>query len=258
MSDAVTLPGLYRLLALERVDSVAAEAARRARAGAEEGTVVWARRQSGTDAGDRLSQPGPEGNLYCSILLRPDYPPTTGAEIGCVAAVGLAAALARAVSPMVVLEYRWPDEILLNEESVAWVSLTAAPVRDGQWAWLSVNATVNIAASGSLQRPGVLDLDGDAQIAPPSLLEDYSRQFLLWLNRWAERGLAPILTTWRRGLKGLDGATEIVLGGETVSGRFVRLDDDGSMVLQTETGRERRITLAEYYRLAAPAPESAS
>ena len=40
------LPPFYRLVALDTVDSTNEEAKRRAREGAEEGTLVWAREQA--------------------------------------------------------------------------------------------------------------------------------------------------------------------------------------------------------------------
>ena len=73
MMDSPKLPPHYELIPVGDVDSVVAEAARRAAEGAGEGTLVWATEQT-----DALTRGGhrwfsPPGNMYCALVLRPEF-----------------------------------------------------------------------------------------------------------------------------------------------------------------------------------------
>jgi BirA family biotin operon repressor/biotin-[acetyl-CoA-carboxylase] ligase len=82
-----------KLVRLGTVDSTQAEARRRAEAGAPDGTVVWARRQ--TAGKGRLGRRwrSPAGGLYASWLLRPQFPPARLAELALACGEALSEAL---------------------------------------------------------------------------------------------------------------------------------------------------------------------
>jgi hypothetical protein len=69
--SAPVLPDGWTLVALESVGSTNDEAARLAEAGAPEGTVVWAREQTGGRGRRGRVWASPVGNLYSSTILRP-------------------------------------------------------------------------------------------------------------------------------------------------------------------------------------------
>src|SRR5277367_1435408 len=97
MSAAPRLPAAYRLVVRETVGSTNDEARALAQAGADDGTIVWAHRQ--TAGRGRLGRvwASPPGNLFMSMVLRPDIPPARAPELSFVAAVALADEVAAAV-----------------------------------------------------------------------------------------------------------------------------------------------------------------
>lgn len=87
------LPGVRRLVRLERVDSTQAEARRLAETGAPDGTLVWALSQTaGKGRMGRRWRSSP-GGLYASWLLRPNFPPERLAELSLACGEALAEAL---------------------------------------------------------------------------------------------------------------------------------------------------------------------
>jgi len=87
------LPGVRRLVRLERVDSTQSAARRLAEEGAPDGTLVWARSQSaGKGRLGRRWRSAP-GGLYASWLLRPKFPPARLGELSLACGEALAAAL---------------------------------------------------------------------------------------------------------------------------------------------------------------------
>jgi BirA family biotin operon repressor/biotin-[acetyl-CoA-carboxylase] ligase len=95
--------------------STQAEAVRRARDGAPEGTRVVANRQTaGRGRGEHVWA-SPEGNLYLSVLLR--FPTTHRPILSLAVGVRLRAALAERYGVATLL--KWPNDLLLAEAAPA-------------------------------------------------------------------------------------------------------------------------------------------
>ncbi len=76
----------------------------------------------------------PPGNLYVSLLLRPDCKPVQGATLGFVAAVALGRVL-RDLTPAEVL-HKWPNDLLIDGRKMTGMSLEAGTKPDGRVDWL--------------------------------------------------------------------------------------------------------------------------
>jgi BirA family biotin operon repressor/biotin-[acetyl-CoA-carboxylase] ligase len=78
------LPKGFSLVALESVPSTNDEATRLAAEGAADGTVVWALSQSAGRGRRGRQWVSPEGNLYCSVVMRPGVPLARAAALSLV------------------------------------------------------------------------------------------------------------------------------------------------------------------------------
>ena len=244
-----SLPPAYRLVALDSVDSTNEEAKRRAREGAEDGTLIWAGEQTaGKGRGGRLWT-SPPGNLYLSLVLRPDCPPAEAAQLSFVAALGVGDAVGSVAPPMEV-RYKWPNDVLFNDRKGAGILLESQIAADGGLDWLVLGCGINVqsypdSAEGtatSLRFEGApADLDSVV------LLEAFGRHFLSWVNRWLEEGFEPIRKRWLTHAKGLGEAIQVRLPKETLHGRFADLDPGGALLLELEDGAIRRIAAGEVY-----------
>lgn len=87
------LPGVSRLVRLDRVDSTQAVARRLAEEGAPDGTLVWALSQTGGRGRMGRKWRSAPGGLYASWLLRPEFPPERLAELSLAFGEALAGAL---------------------------------------------------------------------------------------------------------------------------------------------------------------------
>ena len=76
-----SLPGPYELVIVPEADSVLGETVRRARAGAEEGTLVWAESQRAARTRRGLPWEAPRGNLHCGLVLRPEFDNATAQQL---------------------------------------------------------------------------------------------------------------------------------------------------------------------------------
>jgi BirA family biotin operon repressor/biotin-[acetyl-CoA-carboxylase] ligase len=81
------LPPDYRLFCYDSIGSTNDEAKHLARDGAEEGALVWALEQSAGHGRRGRAWSSPRGNLYLSLILRPDCPVSRAPQLSFVAAL---------------------------------------------------------------------------------------------------------------------------------------------------------------------------
>ena len=110
----------------DSIGSTNDEAMRLAREGAAHGTVVHADEQ--TAGRGRLSRRwlSPPGNLYLSIVLRPDVPAARTVEIGLVAALAVADAVEALLPQQVRATLKWPNDVLVRDGKIAGILLEQA------------------------------------------------------------------------------------------------------------------------------------
>ena len=252
MSDAPQLPPQFELIRLARVDSVMLEAQRRARDGAGEGTLIWAGEQSEARTRRGHHWYSPPGNLYCSLILRPEYSNERCGQLAYVAALSAGSALAGLLSPMTGLRYRWPTDLLINDLRAGQVLLNASGTRDEPYEWLALGVMINVELHPPNPEPeefNSVHASGAPEVTPAELLEDFARYFLNWINRWAEDGFEPILRHWQMRADGVGEPIDLDLGERQLHGTFVEVDEQGRLVVKDAGEIEHRVSINEYFAL---------
>ena len=236
----VALPRSFRLVALDKVGSTNAEALRLAAGGAPSGTVVWAREQREGRGRRGRRWESPPGNLYCTVLLRPDVAPAASGQLSLVAAVALAEALA-ALAPGAAVHLKWPNDVLLRGSKIAGILIEAG--EDGA---VAVGTGVNVAGAP----PGAAFLqEVAAGVTPESVLAAYAATLEEWLARWRADGFAPVRAAWIGRASGLGRPIEVRLAAETLHGTFAELDESGALVL-AGAGGTRHISAGDVFLLS--------
>jgi BirA family biotin operon repressor/biotin-[acetyl-CoA-carboxylase] ligase len=251
--DAVTrdvqLPPAFTLVALDEVDSTNDEARRLAEGGAEEGTLVWAlsqRKGRGRRGRDWVS---PEGNLYLSLLLRPDCSPREAAQLSFVAAMALTGALNILVAPHSRLDFKWPNDVLLNESKVAGILLEASTTGPDSLDWLIIGMGVNVASApdGTSYPATALRAEGSGEVTPGEVLEGFARHFQTRVNAWVDGGFAPIREEVMRYAKGIGETITVKLDDETIDGIFADIDETGALIVELVDGSLRTIHTGDVF-----------
>lgn len=247
------LPGPYELTIVSRVDCVLADAARRAAAGADEGTLLWAGEQHAARTRRGHAWQAPAGNLHCAVILRPDFDSQVGQQLAIVAGVAAGAAIAEVVAPMTGMGFRWPGDLLVNELLAGQVGLAAGPAVGGRWPWLAVAASINVAHHPQNPEPEAynsIHASGEADhVRVVELLELFARHFLRWINIWAEDGYAPVRAAWMQRARDMGQPRRLELGARTVSGTTRGIGELGDLVLDSGADRLQHVSIAEYFQL---------
>lgn len=242
----------FRKVVLDETDSTNSEARRRAEAGAPDGLAVVARRQTAGRGRRGRRWESPEGNLYVSLLLRPDRPLAEAALLSFVAAVALGEAVAAMLPPEAPIAFKWPNDLLVGGAKCAGMLLESSAAGAGRLDWLIVGVGVNLASHPEgLPYPATdLAAAGAPAPTPGAALEAFLGRFAHWRDIWSRRGFAPVRRAWLARAAGLGGPVEVRAGNATLCGTFAGLDPEGAMLLESARGR-RRVTAGDVFFPAA-------
>jgi BirA family biotin operon repressor/biotin-[acetyl-CoA-carboxylase] ligase len=243
MTDrAPDLPDFYRLLAFDSLPSTMDECRRHAAEGAPEGLLVWAREQTAGRGRRGRSFLSPRGNLYLSLLLRPDGSPADGAQLGFVAAVALAEAVAALLPDGETrVRLKWPNDLLIDRAKASGILLEGQPTAAGKLDWIILGIGVNMASHpADMPYPATSLGAAGSRAEPAELLGGFARRFTGWHELWRRRGFAPVREAWLAHAAGVGEAITVRLPQETLEGRFADLDDTGILWIELAGGGGRR------------------
>lgn len=256
MTEEPSLPPVYRLVALDTVGSTNDEAKRLAARGEDEapdGTLVWARSQTAGRGRRGRRWISPEGNLYCSLVLRPDVPLAEAVQLGFVAALAIYDATAQLVHPGHQVYCKWPNDVLLQEKKIAGILLESEASGNAVPSWIVLGVGMNVAQypDGTEFPATSLWAEGCREVTIVDALEAVSRHFLAWTNRWVHDGFEPVRDTWLRRAKGFREEIQVRVDDEVLNGTFAAMDEKGALILELATGQRRRISAGDVFFGAA-------
>ena len=243
---APALPPGWRLCAYDTVGSTNDIAKRLARDGAAAPTLVWARAQTNGRGRRGRVWASPPGNLYCSAILRPRYPPAAAAQLGFVAAVAVGEALLPLLPPAAMLAYKWPNDVLLDGRKLAGILLEAETGTSAAVDFIIIGVGVNLASSPPESEYPATALAEVGRYAPDMILAAYVRALHTWYERWRQEGFAPVRAAWRARAAGLGRPIRVRLDAAALHGRFLDIDQDGALLLEA-AGQTRRVAAGEVF-----------
>jgi BirA family transcriptional regulator, biotin operon repressor / biotin---[acetyl-CoA-carboxylase] ligase len=247
MRTAPSLPPFFCLLRFDRIGSTNDEAKQRAASGAPEGTLVWALEQ--TAGRGRRGRPwvSPPGNLYLSLVLRPQARPAEAAQLGFAAALAVAEACARFLPAGTEILCKWPNDVLIGGAKVAGILLESCADPERGLAWLVLGIGVNLAAHpDATEFPATSLAASGATVTPAALLPILAERLYAWYEIWRGQGFAPVRAAWLARAFGLGGPIRVRLARAELGGRFAGLDEQGLLLLDGAEGR-KMIAAAEIF-----------
>jgi len=242
-------PDDFRHIALAETVSTNSECLARAREGDPGNLWITAARQTG-GRGRRgrewFSEPG---NLYASLLLIDPAPVEHLHSLPLAAAVAVHRAIRRVMppgSPEVAI--KWPNDILIDGRKTCGILLEAEGLPDGRHA-LVIGCGVNVAVMPETGLYPVTSLRQEG--ATISAEELFAHLFVtmaealsIW-NRGA--GIAAVIDQWRAAAKGIGEAITVNLPDRSLSGRFIGIDVDGRLLLDTGSGAPLAIAAGDVF-----------
>jgi BirA family biotin operon repressor/biotin-[acetyl-CoA-carboxylase] ligase len=234
---------------LAEVDSTQRVARERARAGAPEGTVVIAERQ--TAGRGRLGRQwhSPAGvNLYCSVVLRPPLPPSAVPQLGLVVGVAVAAAVEEETGRRPAI--KWPNDVLLAGRKIVGI-LTEMDSEVDRVHHVIAGIGVNLNAPLRAFPPELRAKASSLRLLTGARVDraTFTGRLLAALEarygRYLAAGFSSVRAEWES-YSCLTGTQVQVASPEgEEGGRVLGLDDDGALRIRRSDGRVVRIVAGE-------------
>ncbi|WP_280156366.1 biotin--[acetyl-CoA-carboxylase] ligase [Piscinibacter sp. XHJ-5] len=221
-------------------------------------TLVWARRQmKGRGRGGRVWQ-SPEGNVFFSMILRPQPDWGDLNQLPLVTSVATHAAIRPHVPPSRAVTIKWPNDVLIDGAKVSGTLIESHRlIRSSdahRWSAeaLVVGIGVNVAhfpAEGLLYPATSLREVGSA-VERDQVIRDLAHALIQALELWRQRGFAPIRAAYLQSAHGLGERITIRTSldlDESVSGVFEGIDEDGALLLRLADGTVRSLVVGDVF-----------
>ena len=173
----------------------------------------------------------PTGNLYFSLVLKPQKSITTSSQISFVATTAMGLAIAE-FGGRRKINYKWPNDILLGGEKVAGILLESdAPESPNGFIILGIGVNIN-SHPNSVIYPACNLVDQGFVIGNKTdLLKKFLDHFDILYQKWLDFGFAPIRNLWLDRAFNLDEQINVNLSGRSLKGVFKDLDQGGNLIL---------------------------
>ncbi len=228
-----------KLFVFESIDSTNACAKTLAEAGCEEGTVVLADYQSqgrGRLGRTWLAEPGQ--NLLFSIVLRPSIPQSQSPVLTFLSAVAVSRAVEKVTG--VPTHCKWPNDVLLNKKKVCGI-LTESSLTNGSVAYSVVGIGLNVNQqkfSDSIKDATSVALELGKECDRKALFHNVLCEFEELYEALLSGKHESILDEWNRRCSMFGHTVTVSTHDSQISGTAKRLNDDGGLVLSTNSGEQ--------------------
>lgn len=239
----------YHLLSFDSLDSTNEEAKRIARAGGGHGAVIWAKRQSEGKGRMGRNWVSSEGNLFVSVLLKPERPMEELSQLSFVAAVAAIEALAPLLSSEHTLQCKWPNDILLNGKKMGGILLESFQVHEKDESWVVVGVGINVDSfPPRTEFPAICLKDAGVELVSAKIiLSRFIHHFIESYNQWNQKGFAPIRREWLKCAWGLGDRLCARLPTGNIEGVAEGVDGKGGLLLKLPGGKKHLIHAADIF-----------
>jgi BirA family biotin operon repressor/biotin-[acetyl-CoA-carboxylase] ligase len=200
-----------------------------------EGTVIQAGEQTVGRGRRGNAWSSPKGNLYQSLILKPDLPKNHWGQLSFVIAVALYETCIAIGIDKNIIQLKWPNDILLDEKKCAGILLEV--IEDH----IVIGTGVNIANCP----------DDKSKINDYILIEcnDFRDVFLekimFFYSYWQSNGFKGIKNQWLEHAYKIGEVIQARLPNVIYDGIFEGLDENGTLLLREKDGLLRLINSGE-------------
>lgn len=202
------------------------------------GVVVQSLQQSAGRGRHGKAWHSPPGNLYMSLLLRPDCLADEAGQLAFVSALAVSAALDDYLPGERSKFLKWPNDVMVDGKKISGILIETSLVR-GRVDYVVIGIGVNISASPK-EAVSLDEMNGrenSVEGLRDSILESFQRQYKVWQSR----GFGAIKNSWSRQAYGMNQEIVVCLPDSEIKGVFKGMDEKGWLVMEDKSGNERHI-----------------
>lgn len=239
----------HELHYFEETGSTNDDAFRLGLSGAPEGTVVIAESQNAGKGRMQRVWHSPAGaSIYTSIVLRPSFETTRATQIPIAAGVAVAETLNPCCQGRARL--KWPNDVLIGGKKVCGILAQMKMVEAGiDFVVVGIGINVNLRneqfPNDIREIATSVASEAGHEISRPELIIRLYENLTKWYKNLMNCGFEPVRDVWLRQTPMIGQAVQVMFHEEVVSGTAIGLDDDGSLILQTEANQTLRVSAGD-------------
>ncbi len=240
---------------IERYDSVSSTQdilkAKAENGDVPEGTVVTAIEQTKGRGRQGRTWVSPAGNLYLSLLLKPDCGLQDIAQLS----VLLSLAVGQTVKNVTPedkndIKLKWPNDIIMNGKKCAGILLETG-ITSSKLDWLAAGIGINL--NHAPEDTGIsLNSIGPDKITTEKLTQGLLHNISNIYMLWRDEGFPPIRQKWLDMSYPPETVVKVGQGETYKSGRFVEIDMSGHLVLKGDDNKLITVHAADAVLCNAP------
>ena len=237
-----------RILPYREVKSTNDIAAREGEAGAADGTVVIADRQTqGRGRFGRVWHSPSDAGAYISIILRPSFPPLKAPGLSLMAALALAETIEDYCPKKVKI--KWPNDVLLDGRKTAGILTELSADRETiNYIVVGIGININHEAHDFPDELAALAtsvrIAGGAPVERVPLVRRFLQRFDSEYRMYRQHFLKLSLPRLRYYSSLLGHTIRLAAGGGIIEGTAIDIADDGSLIIEKD-GRRRMVSSGE-------------
>ena len=242
----------YHLLSYDVLDSTNDEAKRLAEGGGSHGAVIWAKRQTAGRGRMGREWVSAEGNLFVSVLLKPDKALDQCSQLSFVASLALAETLDGIVPEKQDITCKWPNDVLLNGKKLGGILLESVRLpnqfgREEPWVIVGVGVNIDSYPEHVIFPATCLRDAGVEIISAKIVLSRFIFNFIHHYDLWVQKGFAPLNKAWAKRAYRLGHPTQVLIGDEQVEGVFEGITPSGELLLKQKNGKTLNVVAGDVF-----------
>lgn len=231
----------------DEIDSTNEEAKRLARIGEAEGLVIVADKQTaGKGRVGRIWDSPSDGNIFMSILLRPQISPDKASQLTLIAGLAMCEVIREITN--LDAQIKWPNDIVINGKKVCGILTEMSAAVEGI-KYIVVGIGVNVNNTnfpGNLPHATSLRCESKMEYSRQEIIKGFFEKFeSYYLDYKLNSNLKMCLPSYKRYCITLADKVKIIDSIKEYIATPLDITDDGSLVIRTETGEEKCILSGE-------------
>ena len=217
--------------------------------GAEEGTVAIAETQTAGHGRLGREWASPEGGLWFSVIFRPELESAEASKL--VFAAGLAVAEVLHELYGLLVETKWPNDVLVNERKVCGILSEMNTIGDEvNFVVIGVGINANFDAKEALseelfENATSLETALGRSVQLDTLFRTVLERLEYVYELFVKEGFASVLTMWKKYATFLGCKVEVLTGTEKLVGLALDVDDDGGLTVKLENGTVKHVLVGD-------------
>ena len=202
--------------------------------GASEGLVVQAMSMENGRGRQGNAWHAPMGNLYLSIVLRPDISEADCGQMSFVAALAVVETARSLTDEDLKINVKWPNDVLVEGKKLAGILI------DKQGSAYILGVGINILAAPEYAT--ALQAHSDKRLPINPVRDFFLDVFDAYYTKWLNEGFENIQEQWMRKAAFLNEKIGVRLSSREEQGIFKGIDQDGALLLETTDGTRRFVS----------------